>query len=37
MKQEKPMRPVGDAITPKERHFSPLSAILENIRVTLFH
>jgi hypothetical protein len=27
----------GDAIASKERHFSPLAAILENRRVTLFH
>jgi hypothetical protein len=27
----------GDAIASKERHFSPLAAILENKRVTLFH
>jgi hypothetical protein len=27
----------GDAIASKERHFSPLAAILENRCVTLFH
>jgi hypothetical protein len=27
----------GDAIASKEQHFSPLAAILENKRVTLFH
>jgi hypothetical protein len=27
----------GDAIASKERHFSPLTVILENGRVTLFH
>jgi hypothetical protein len=27
----------GDAIPSKERHFSPLTAILENRRVMLFH
>jgi hypothetical protein len=27
----------GDAVASKERHFSPLAAILENRRVTLFH
>jgi hypothetical protein len=26
----------GDAIASKERHFSPLAAIFENTRVTLF-
>jgi hypothetical protein len=27
----------GDAIASKERHFSPLAAILEDRHVTLFH
>jgi hypothetical protein len=27
----------GDAIASKERHFSPLTAILENRQVILFH
>jgi hypothetical protein len=27
----------GDAIASKERHFSPLAAILQNRHVTLFH
>jgi hypothetical protein len=27
----------SDAITSKERHFSPLTAVLENRCVTLFH
>jgi hypothetical protein len=27
----------GDAIALKEQHYSPLAAILENRRVTLFH